>query len=69
MDIQKIELMRALQREYYREVERNKGWWEKGCGYGVHVSPQMLYFYRLCTVGFLGFLLPAIVTIVIRLFS
>lgn len=66
MDIRRVELMRDLQREYYEELRRKR---EFVCKYGVHVSPRMLLFYRLCAVGFLGFWLTAIVNILIKLVS
>jgi hypothetical protein len=68
MDIRRIELMKALQSEYYGELKRKRvGRFNVNiCEYGVHVSPKMMMLYRLSLVCVIGFMLPAIVTIIVR---
>lgn len=67
MDIRKIELMKALQQEYYGELRRKNSSGYHSAQKGVLVSPQMLFFYRLCAAGMLGFSIPVIVTVLTRL--
>jgi hypothetical protein len=57
MDIRKIELMRQLEREYYRE--------KKSTRKGVYVSAQVLFMYRLCLVFTIG----SFIGLVIKLLS
>jgi hypothetical protein len=57
MDIRKIELMRQLEREYYRE--------NKSKSKGVYVSAQVLFLYRLCLVFTIG----SFIGLVLKVFS
>ena len=47
MNIKDVELMRELQRLYYRELENSRIIESKDCKKGIHVDPQVLLLYRL----------------------
>lgn len=55
MNVRKIELMKALQREYYGELKRKPR--------GVYVNAQVLFMYRLCAL----FTVSSIIGVVIAI--
>ena len=56
MNIKDVELMRELQRRYYRELENSRIIGKNECKKGVHVNPQVLFLYRLLSTLALTFI-------------